>query len=184
MNVFQKIGASIARPSSFYDEVNGEGLGPAFGYLALVQLIFFVLIVPTIILIVTLVKILPFFPYEFAVGPMPQFVLNLLLGSLGAYILGLLFSFIIAAIVHVWSLLFGAVGDYADSYKALVYGSTPFMIFGWIPGLNVLVELWAIVLVAFGLARLHHLSAVRVVLMVLIPIIVFGGGIPLLLWLF
>src|SRR3989338_9924771 len=102
MNIFQKIGAAIARPSDLFDDIAGEGLKPAFGYLAFVQLILLILIIPVILMCVILVKLLPFIPFEFAVGPLGIFAIKITLASVGIYLANLIFSFIGAAILHVW----------------------------------------------------------------------------------
>jgi len=80
--------------------------------------------------------------------------------------------------------LWGAVGDYTDSYKILVYSSTPVFVFGWIPGINALAFIWHIILLGFGLAKLHYLSTARIVFIILIPLILLGGisGLSYFLW--
>ena len=177
MNIFQRIGAGITKPSELFDEVAGEGIGPAFAYLAVVQWILFIFAIPTVLVMVILVKLLPFVPFEFAVGPLGIFTVKLAVASIGAYLFILLFSFLGAGVFHLWCLLWGAIGDYADSYKIIVYSATPFFVFGWIPGINLLVLVWRFVLVGVGLVKIHYLSATKAVFMILIPLILVGLGV-------
>ena len=64
-----------------------------------------------------------------------------------------------------WSLIWGGVGDYTDSYKALVYAYTPMALFVWVLPLSVI---WSFILLGIATAKLHALSTARAVWMIIL----------------
>ncbi|MBS3176973.1 YIP1 family protein [Candidatus Woesearchaeota archaeon] len=183
MNIFQKIGTIITRPGEFFDDTIGEGIGPAFGFYAFIWLIFLIFVIPVVLVLAFFVgsSIAAILGVEAGVMLGGATLLFAALMGIGMYLSALIFSFVWAAILHLWCLIWGGIGDYADSYKICVYASTPALLFGWIPGINGLAQIWSLILVGVGLVRLHNVSTLRAVLMIIIPFIIFIG-LFILLW--
>lgn len=83
--------------------------------------------------------------------------------------------FISGAIVHLGVLLFGGERGYKETVKAIIYGSTPGYLFGWIPGISIIFWLWALILEIIGIKELQDLSIGRAIAAILIPIIIIIG---------
>jgi hypothetical protein len=77
---------------------------------------------------------------------------------------------------HLWAYVFGARQGIRNTIKAVLFGSTPTYIFGWIPIVNIITGIWSLVLLGIGLKKLQKLSTGRVVgailTAVLIPLII------------
>ena len=96
---------------------------------------------------------------------------------ISTYIISLIGIFINVFIIHLFIRLFKGKGNYADSFKAFAYGSTPSLLLGWVPGVGVVFGLWSIYLIIKGLSVLHKMSMVKAlvaVLMIFVVLIVIG----------
>jgi len=72
--------------------------------------------------------------------------------------------FIGAAWLHVFVWLLGGRRGYLQTLKAIIFGSTPTMLFGWIPFIGFLAGLWSLVLGIFGLQELQNMTTLKAVL--------------------
>jgi len=86
------------------------------------------------------------------------------------------FTLIFAAWLHLWVYIVGGRKGIGETMKAVIYGSTPSMLLGWIPFIGIIFSLWSIVLWALGVRDLHELSTGKaiaaVVIAILIPLII------------
>ena len=176
MNAFKKIGSVISRPVEFFQELISEGLGPAFGYFALILVIMILLLIP-VVLVGSLWIETPAWLLEYSQG---ELAVLIILGLVMIYLLKLVCSFIVAAIFHMWSLIWGGVGDYTDSYKALVYSFTPAAILVWILPLSLI---WSLILLGISVAKLHDMSKTRATWMVIVTVILLGAALYGAYWL-
>jgi hypothetical protein len=55
--------------------------------------------------------------------------------------------------------------------KALVYSSTPYLLFGWIPVINIIAGMWELGLAIIGIREFQEISTERALLAVVIPYI-------------
>lgn len=79
------------------------------------------------------------------------------------------FILIGAAIVHLFCLMFGAAKNgYGATARAVCYAYVP-ILFGFIPGINVITSVWSLVLLGIGIAGLQQTSAGKAVGVVLTP---------------
>ena len=67
--------------------------------------------------------------------------------------------------------IFGGVGDYEATFRAIAYAAAPVALF-WVPLIGPLAALYALFLTIIGLERVHGFDAVKAVLTVLLTIIV------------
>ena len=83
------------------------------------------------------------------------------------------FSFLWAAILYVWILLFEGQADYKKTYQLYAYTKTPIFIFGWIPVLGFLAGIYRLILLIYGTAEVHKIRFRTAVLMYVIPYVIF-----------
>jgi len=97
------------------------------------------------------------------------FALMMIIGSL-------VFLFIGAAWVHLWVYLFGGRKGYRETLKALAFGDTPSLLFGWIPLVGILAGIWSLVISVLGIRELQEISTNRalgaVIIAVIIPLLI------------
>lgn len=98
-------------------------------------------------------------------------------------VIGLLIgiSFVMSGIFHLSSLVFGARQPFLQTYKAIVYGQTPSMIFSTLSSvlnfefLGIFFSIWGYILMVIGLKSLQGLSTGRAIGTILIPVVLIGG---------
>ena len=86
------------------------------------------------------------------------------------FILGL--SFLWAAILHVWILLFNGKQSYSKTYQLYVYTRTPKFVLGWIPVVNIFVGIYSLILLIYGTVEVHKIKFKTSVLMYVIPYVI------------
>jgi hypothetical protein len=128
------------------------------------------------------VPLLVFFSVLFAVvtaailtnSILGQFNMLTLGGGLfiGALIGGTIGILILGIWVHIWACAFGGRRGLTQTIKALMYGSTPFLIFGWIPGLDIIGVIWSILVIPSGLIELQEMYSGRTILALIFALIV------------
>ncbi|MCK4799221.1 MAG: YIP1 family protein [Spirochaetes bacterium] len=98
------------------------------------------------------------------IGAVVLFVVMLVLGIIGAFIGG--------ALVHVGVLIVGGKKGITQTIKAIMYGSTPGLLLGWIPIIGGLAGIWSFVLEIVGIQQLHDLTTFRTIMAVIIPLVI------------
>nr|WP_319375852.1 Yip1 family protein [uncultured Methanoregula sp.] len=89
---------------------------------------------------------------------------------------GFICTLILGAWLHLWVYILGGRKGIMQTINAVIYGSTPRLLLGWIPFIGFLFALWSLVLGVIGIRELQEMSTERaviaVVIAVLIPLIV------------
>ena len=181
MKFFDKIRGAIKEPTKFFHEIKKEkGIGHA--------LIFYIIF----LVINTLLSILYFTKVFSAVPELGAFAGAITAGLIVMqFIFSLVMLFIITGLVHLFSGWMKGKGKYEDTFKAMIYGMTPNLIFSPILMLymgivgiqNIMalipmylvsagIGIWSIVLEIIGLKIAHKYSTWRAVLsLIIIPIV-------------
>jgi len=151
---------------AFRQSVNDE-LGTVFTYLG--ALLLFNAIVSVILITIGINSMQQYAVISWgAAGAVMVFFLVLVIGFIGTLIL--------AAWIHLWVYLLGGRKGIMQTVTAIVYGSTPHLILGWIPVLGVIFALWSLVLSVLGIRELQELSTAKAILAialaVMIPLII------------
>ena len=81
-------------------------------------------------------------------------------------------AFIGGATVHIFVYIMGGRRGIAQTIKAIMYGSTPSLLFGWIPVINFLAMIWSLFAQIIGIRQLHELTTGKAILVVILPIII------------
>lgn len=171
MILFKMIKDVLIRPSYFFERIEKQkGISKAFFYLAIISLFCVVVSMLTGFLFLKFSSDMSRIFEVYPALAQPQFTFfALFLISIVWYFVMLLFSFIIAGLLHIWILIFGGKATYAKTYQLLVYSSTPNFLLGWIPYLGSLAQLYQIILLVIGTQKLHKVSLVRAILIYAIP---------------
>ena len=69
---------------------------------------------------------------------------------------------------HIWVWLLGGREGITETWKAVIYASTPSLLFGWIPVVGFVMWVWSLVLTIIGIRELQQMTTTRAVLAVLI----------------
>jgi len=170
-NFSDKLKLVIGNPSRFFDKVRKEDMWPAFSYYAVL------LLIPTIIIMILLsaasYSALGFFH-----------TLGVAAGiAAGAvfYTVALAFGFISSAITHLFVYLMGGRKGYTNTYKSVVYGNTPVVLFCWLPLLNMISGIWSYYLTIKGISKLHGMSMQRAFFATILPLIIILAVVAVLL---
>jgi hypothetical protein len=65
---------------------------------------------------------------------------------------------ILADILHMIIKIANGQKDYYATYNAVIYGLTPYLIFGWIPYVSIIAIIYSIILQIVGLSEVHTIS--------------------------
>ena len=87
------------------------------------------------------------------------------------FIMMLICVFIWGVILHVFAYILGGRWEIARSIKVAMYSSTPLILLGWIPGLNIFGWIWAGALNVVGLHQYQDLPEGKAIAAVLTPVI-------------
>jgi len=85
---------------------------------------------------------------------------------------GFIATLILAAWLHLWVYILGGRRGILQTVNAVIYGSTPRLLLGWIPFIGFIFSLWSLVLGVLGIRELQELSTGKAVLAVAIAIII------------
>jgi len=165
----EKVKGFLGAPSNTFNDVKAEALGNALKYFTIWAVIYAIL------------RTIGFYTLERRVF---QTLLDLLGSSDAAVyrfdpvtfallaVLGAFASlFISGSLTHLFVRAFGGRKGYGNTIKAFAYGNTPLFLFGWIPFVGMLFQLWALVLNIIGIRQLHEVSTGRAIGAVLLGIV-------------
>jgi hypothetical protein len=146
MGFFEKIVKVMGNPTEFFDRTRFEkSIGPSFKYLAALSLVL-TFFASSILFIAFFLKALP--DAESWIYWSPAAIYG---GVLAAFMVG-------TGLTHLMVKLIGGKGGFAETFKPVVYGSTPAILFGWIPMVQVLFFVYSFYLVSKGLSRMHLIT--------------------------
>jgi hypothetical protein len=97
------------------------------------------------------------------------------------FISGFIGLFILALIIHLFVALIIGGNGVEQTIKAMAYGATPSMLLGWIPVVNLIGFVWAVILYVIGIRELHDTTTGRAAIAVVLPVIIIVLLITLLL---
>ncbi|MCW3131862.1 MAG: YIP1 family protein [Candidatus Methanospirare jalkutatii] len=176
--IVEKIKGFLFSPSETFDASKEDTLGDAFKYYIILLLI--PALLSALIAAVAFSLLAGFFGMMLP-GVMPAltgagaavafivFIYVLIAGAIGVLIGGLW--------LHIWVYLMGGRKGLTQTFKALMYGATPSLLLGWIPFINFLASIWALIVEIIGIRQLHEISTGKAVAAVILAIII-----PLVVW--
>jgi len=175
--IVEKIKGFLFSPSETFDASKEDTLGDAFKYFIILLLISALLSAVIAVVASSLFagffgRMLPGFMSALlalagagaAVAFIAVFIYMLIAGTIGVLIDGLW--------LHIWVYLVGGRKGLTQTFKALMYGATPSLLLGWIPFINFLASIWALIVEIIGIRQLHEISTGRAVAAVILAIII------------
>ncbi|RLG18782.1 hypothetical protein DRN63_00920 [Nanoarchaeota archaeon] len=173
MSLGEKVKGFLFNPTDTFNAVKAENLGEAFKYFLILLLIFsilFSLIIGIIGTTMIFFQTTMLFPPPAMMGGgllAVSFFISSFVGGLIAVIIGSLW-------LHIWVYLVGGRKGLTQTMKAVMYSCTPTFIVGWIPFINIIAMIWAIIVEIIGIRQLHEISTGRAILAWLISILIPG----------
>ncbi len=167
MKFVAKVKGILTEPSKTFDALKGETLGESIKYYAVIAAISAILN--------ALLFALAFGTMFGQLGAM----IGASAGAAGAivffvilFIFQIIGVFISGAILHIFVYLAGGRKGLTQTIKAVIYGSTPGLLIGWIPFIGLIGGLWSLVLEVLGIRQLHEMTTGRAILAVVIMLVV------------
>lgn len=172
MDFSEKVKGFLLEPSKTFDATKGENLNEAIKYYAVIAAIYSAIFAILLAFVGTLFGSMMggrnlgmlMGAGAGAGAAIIFFVLFMILAIIGAFISG--------AILHIFVYIVGGRKGISQTIKAVMYGSTPGLLLGWIPIIGVIASIWSLVLEILGIRQLQELTTGRAILAVLIPIII------------
>ncbi len=172
MDFFEKVRGFLLEPAKTFDAVKGEKLEEAIKYYAIIAAVYSAIFAVLLAFIGTIFG-------SMMGGQNLGMLMGAGAGAGGAVIFFVLFmiftiigAFIGGAILHIFVYLVGGRNGLEQTIKAIMYGSTPGLLLGWIPIIGFIAAIWSIVLNILGIRQLHELTTGKAALAVLIPVII------------
>ena len=125
MGFFQKMETVMFHPKFFFEEIKTEGIGPSILYLFIMICIFMV-----VFSVMTIVAAMQINPGVINAGSIAIGAISLIAALILIFIIFVLSMLLSAVTTQLIAKLLGGKGEYTDTFKASVYGSTPAWIFG------------------------------------------------------
>ncbi len=154
----------LKEPSKAFEASVGDTLKVALEYYARLAFIYSVILVLLVFLGVTVIITKTGMPTVLRTSPLPTTVLFPILtwaSIIAFYILMIAGAFIGGTILHIFVYIIGGRKGVSQTIKAVMYGSTPGLLLGWIPILGIFAWIWALILQIRGLRVLQGLTTGR-----------------------
>ena len=148
-----KIKGFMAKPSETFREVEKEEIGEGIKYFALLGIVFSVLSG-----VVT----------AFLSGASS----NLAISIVSIYAACFVAVFVDSLVTHLFVWILGGNAGYKQTLKSYLYSSTPALLLGWIPWINIIAMIWSFILNIVGISKLQKISKARAFLAIVLPVII------------
>jgi hypothetical protein len=159
MKFIKKVKGFLTKPSKTFDAVKDSSFNEALRYY-IILLVIYSAIIAILIALISIERwgLCPQFGFlmkgHFAAGKgidgaLVIFIVNLIYGITWIFINGM--------IIHLGVKIMGGKRGVIQTLKAIIYGSTPFFLFGWIPNIGIIFIIWSLVAVILGIQELQEL---------------------------
>lgn len=161
-DIIEKVKGFIMNPTETFRNAKNDELGEALKYFAIILAINSIL---SGLLVMAGIN-------AYGVPGMETGLIGGITMIIGEFIGGIIGIFIAGLIIHIFVALIVGGNGITQTIKALMYGETPSMLFGWIPYIGILASLWSLVLYIIGIKELHETTTGRAAAAVLVPVII------------
>lgn len=167
LSITDKIVGFITRPAETFRAVREETFGIAITYFGAL-----------LIVNAVLSAIVGYFGFGIGAGMPGSGIAGA--SGLGAMVTALIFALIAGIIglaigsilLHIGVIVMGGRGGFMQTFKAVIYGQTPYYLLGWIPIVGLIAGIWGLVVEIFGIRELHDMTTGRAVFAWLISLII------------
>ncbi len=171
MDFIEKVKGFLLEPSKTFDALKEEPLEEAVKYYAVIAAVYSAFLALLLAFASNLVgNMMGFGNMGMMMGAgagigvaIIFFVVFIIIAIAGAFIGG--------ALLHIFVYIVGGRRGIVQTIKAGMYGSTPSLLFGWIPVVNFIAIIWSLVTEVIGIRQLHELTTGKAILAVILPII-------------
>jgi Uncharacterized protein conserved in archaea len=157
----EKVKGFILNPGETFQKSKADDMETSLPYFAILVLI-------NAILSAIIAAILPLPQYTGMAGGVSLPILVFFIVLVAEFI----FTLVFGAWLHLWVYLVGGRKGIWETMKAVIYGSTPSLLLGWIPVISILFALWSVVLWTLGVRDLQELSTGKAIVAVAIAILI------------
>lgn len=172
LSIVDRVKGFLFSPSQTFDASKDDTLGDAFTYFLIILAIYAILMAIIATVAFSLLSgLMTMLGVPVPIGP----TLGPLVGVglfIAALIVGIIGIFVGGFWLHLWVYLLGGRNGVVQTLKAGFYGSTPYLILGWIPLINVITMIWGLIVGVIGIRQLHGFSTGKAVLAMILAIVV------------
>jgi|WetSurMetagenome_2_1015567.scaffolds.fasta_scaffold325639_2 hypothetical protein len=165
-SIIEKVKGFLMDPADAFRQAKDDEPGIVLPFFAL--LLLFHAVISAVLLSVFMI----------GTSPVPGPVTGGFTGAIVFFIIligGFVGALVFGAWLHLWVYIFGGRRGIWQTIKAVMYGNTPLLLFGWIPFIGFVFTLWSLVLNILGIHELQEISSLKatlaVALAVMIPLI-------------
>jgi len=163
-SIVEKVKGFLMNPNDAFRQAKGDEPAAVLPYFAVLLLI-------NAVITAALISV-----FMIGTSPLPGLGTGGIPGALLLFILilagGFLCTLVFGAWLHLWVYIFGGRQGIWQTIKAVMYGSTPSLLFGWIPFIGFVFTLWSIVLGIFGIRELQEISSLKATLAVAFAVMI------------
>ncbi len=167
MEFVEKVKGLLTSPSDTFDALKEDTLSDVVKYYVVIVAIYSALLATLLLIafsfVSSILEPLGMLADVGVAGAILFFVMSLITLLLGGFLGG--------AILHIFVYIVGGREGIAQTIKAVMYGSTPGLLFGWIPLVGLFTGIWSLILEIIGIRQLHGLTTGRAILAFVIPIL-------------
>ncbi len=91
---------------------------------------------------------------------------------IAAVILGIISLVVGSILLHFGVVIMGGRGGFVQTFKAVLYGLTPYYLFGWVPVIGGLAGIWGLIVEILGIRELHDMTSGRAAIAWLISLVI------------
>ena len=161
--IIEKVKEFLMNPVDAFQQAKGDEPGTVLPYFALLLLLYSII---SALLVEAMIGTIPIpgLVTGGISGAGLVFFIILVGGFAGALVFG--------AWLHLWVYIFGGRRGIWQTLKVVMYGSTPFLLFGWIPFIGFVFTLWSLVLGILGIRELQEISSIKAILAVALAVMI------------
>ena len=168
MDFMEKVKGFLLEPSRTFHYSREDSLVNALKYYLILVLFYSVL---EILVRIFFGEMIVSLMAEYAMISGDMGIREIIMNSLSDVVYAIPGLFIIGAFLHIGVYMSGGKNGLNQTIKALVYSSTPSLLFGWIPVINVIAGSWSLILNIMGIREFQEISTVRALMAMVVPFI-------------
>jgi len=163
-SIVEKVKGFLMNPNDAFRQAKGDEPATVLPYFAVLLLI-------NAVISAALISV-----FMIGTSPLPDLVTGRISGALLLFLIILAGAFLCTLVfggwLHLWVYILGGRQGIWQTLKAVMYGSTPSLLFGWIPFIGFIFTLWSIVLGIFGIRVLQEISSLKAILAVAVAVMI------------
>lgn len=168
-NTIKKIKGFLLSPVKTFQKSRGDDIVATMTYfiiLLVINAILWAIVMASQVMIHPLLAAAKYGPN---IDPLLAFITGFIL----ILVMQLFFILIWGLWLHLFAYIVGARGGIMQTEKAVIYGSTPMLLLGWIPVIGLWIGgIWTIILTIIGLREMHRISTGKAVLAYILPLVI------------